>query len=133
MLELKALGCRLALDDFGVGYSSCHRLAHLPLDMVKLDGSLVRGLGSLEAHRVVVASMVQAAKAPGLLVVAEQVEDQETLDALRLLGVNYAQGYHIGRPRPVEEVWPATYIGIGGAASLYGGGWPCSSGARPSR
>ena len=106
MLELKALGCRLALDDFGVGYSSCHRLAHLPLDMVKLDGSLVRGLGSLEAHRVVVASMVQAAKALGLLVVAEQVEDQETLDALRLLGVDYAQGYHIGKPRPVEEEWP---------------------------
>jgi EAL domain-containing protein (putative c-di-GMP-specific phosphodiesterase class I) len=106
MLQLKALGCRLAMDDFGVGYSTCHRLLHLPLDMVKLDGSLVRGLGSLEAQRVVVASMVQAVKALGLLVVAEQVEDQETLEALRLLGVDYAQGYHIGRPRPVEEEWP---------------------------
>lgn len=106
MLQLKALGCRLVMDDFGVGYSTCHRLLHLPLDMVKLDGSLVRGLGSLEAQRVVVASMVQAVKALGLLVVAEQVEDQETLEALRLLGVDYAQGYHIGRPRPVEEEWP---------------------------
>ncbi len=107
LLELKALGCNLALDDFGAGYSSCQRLVHLPLDIVKLDGSLVRGVASLEAHRLVVASMIQAAKALGLQVVAEQVEDQETLDALRLLGVDYAQGYHIGKPRPVEEVWPA--------------------------
>jgi len=106
MLEFKALGCKFAVDDFGVGYSSLYHLTRLPFDFLKLDGSLIRELAHRAADQVVVRHVVRAAEELGLEVVAEQVEDEETLALLREMGVHYAQGYHIGRPRPLEEEWP---------------------------
>jgi diguanylate cyclase (GGDEF)-like protein/PAS domain S-box-containing protein len=106
MEEMRQLGCRFALDDFGVGHSSLYRLRFLPFDYLKIDGSFVRGLLHDRVDRMMVRGFALAASALGLRSIAEQVEDPQLLDVLRELGVDYAQGYCIGRPRPVEQEWP---------------------------
>mgnify|MGYP005848938525 FL=1 len=106
MEEMRQLGCRFALDDFGVGHSSLYRLRFLPFDYLKIDGSFIRGLLNDRVDRMMVRGFALAASALGLRSIAEQVEDQQLLDVLRELGVDYAQGYCIGRPRPVEQEWP---------------------------
>ncbi len=100
MTELQALGCRFALDDFGVGFSSFYYLRELPLDIVKIDGSFIKQLPSNPKDQVFVKALTEMAHALGKETVAEFVEDASTLTLLRELGVVYAQGYHIGRPSP---------------------------------
>ena len=100
MTELQALGCRFALDDFGVGFSSFYYLRELPLDIVKIDGSFIKQLPSNPKDQVFVKALTEMAHALGKETVAEFVEDATTLSLLRQLGVVYAQGYHIGRPSP---------------------------------
>ena len=101
---LKELGCRFALDDFGAGFSSFHYLRHLPVDHVKIDGSFVRRLRDDAVDRLFVRAIVQLADGLGIGTVAEFVEDEETLALLEALGVEMAQGYHLGRPcaQPLE-------------------------------
>lgn len=106
MEEMRDLGCRFALDDFGSGHSSLYRLRFLPFDYLKIDGAFIRGLLSDRVDRMMVRGFAMAAAALGLKSIAEQVEDERILDVLRELGVDYAQGYCIGRPRPVEQEWP---------------------------
>lgn len=96
--ELRALGCRFALDDFGVGYSSFDYLKHLPVDLIKVDGSFIREVRHSQMDQHLVRAMVDVARALGKGVVAEWVGDPEALEFLRSCGVDYAQGYHIGRP-----------------------------------
>lgn len=96
---LRGLGCRFALDDFGVGFSSFYNLKHLPVDYLKIDGSFIRDLPRDAVDEHVVKAMVEVARGMGKQTVAEFVEDEETLRLLREYGVDYAQGYHIGRPR----------------------------------
>ena len=96
--HLESLGCEFALDDFGAGYGSFYYLKHLPFDYLKIDGTFIREVLSDRADQVLVRSLVQIARELGKRTVAEFVEDQPTLDKLRDLGVDYAQGYHIGRP-----------------------------------
>lgn len=105
---LKCLGCRFALDDFGAGFSSFERLKRLPVDYLKLDGSFIRDLPNDEEDRHLVKAMVEVARGLGKETIAEFVEDAETVAILRESGVDYAQGYHVGRPRPVTEIWPAS-------------------------
>ena len=100
MTELQALGCRFALDDFGVGFSSFYYLRELPLDIVKIDGSFIKQLPSNPKDQVFVKALTEMAHALGKETVAEFVEDATTLSLLQELGVVYAQGYHIGRPSP---------------------------------
>jgi diguanylate cyclase (GGDEF)-like protein/PAS domain S-box-containing protein len=100
MTELQALGCRFALDDFGVGFSSFYYLRELPLDIVKIDGSFIRQLPTNSMDQVFVKALTQMATALGKDTVAEFVEDEATLLLLKELGVIYAQGYYIGRPSP---------------------------------
>ncbi len=100
MTELQALGCRFALDDFGVGFSSFYYLRELPLDIVKIDGSFIKQLPSNPKDQVFVKALTEMAHALGKETVAEFVEDQSTLNLLADLGVVYAQGYYIGRPSP---------------------------------
>jgi diguanylate cyclase (GGDEF)-like protein/PAS domain S-box-containing protein len=100
MTELQALGCRFALDDFGVGFSSFYYLRELPLDIVKIDGSFIKQLPSNPKDQVFVKALTEMAHALGKETVAEFVEDATTLNLLADLGVVYAQGYHIGRPSP---------------------------------
>lgn len=98
--ELKALGCQFALDDFGVGYASFHYLKELPVDFIKIDGTFVRDLARTATDRLFVKAMVDVAKGLGVRTVAECVGDAETLALLKSYGVDFAQGYHVGRPGP---------------------------------
>ncbi len=95
------LGCRFALDDFGSGFGSFYYLKHLPFDVIKIDGEFVKDLTSSPADRLTVQAIVHIAGGLGKPTIAEFVESEPTLELLRHLGVDYAQGYHIGRPRPV--------------------------------
>ncbi|MES9927323.1 MAG: EAL domain-containing protein, partial [Candidatus Thiodiazotropha sp. 6PDIVS] len=100
MRELQAIGCRFALDDFGVGFSSFYYLRELPLDIVKIDGSFIRQLPTNSMDQVFVKALTEMANALGKDTVAEFVEDEATLILLKEIGVIYAQGYYIGRPSP---------------------------------
>ncbi len=100
MGKLRGLGCAFGLDDFGVGYSSFQYLKELPFDFVKIDGSFVKGLTQRADDVVFVKALNDAVKGYGKETIAEFVEDEETLAILREIGVDYAQGYLIGRPSP---------------------------------
>jgi diguanylate cyclase (GGDEF)-like protein len=108
--RVRRLGCRFALDDFGAGLSSFSYLRSLPLDYVKIDGSFVRDICRDETARVMVAAIHSVGKSMGLLTVAEYVEDQAIIDVLRAIGVDYAQGYGIGKPMPMND-FLAAYAG----------------------
>jgi diguanylate cyclase (GGDEF)-like protein len=99
--RLQSLGCSLALDDFGSGYGSFAYLKQLPFDVLKIDGQFVRELVVSQEDQAVVTALVTIAQALGKQTVAEFVEDAETFDLLRTIGVDQAQGYFIGRPGPL--------------------------------
>jgi diguanylate cyclase (GGDEF)-like protein/PAS domain S-box-containing protein len=98
MGELAAIGCPLALDDFGVGFSSFLELKTLPVGFVKIGGAFVADLLADESSRAIVGSIVQVSRALGKQVIAEEVEDAAVVNALRKLGVEYGQGFHWSRP-----------------------------------
>jgi diguanylate cyclase (GGDEF)-like protein/PAS domain S-box-containing protein len=100
---LRRLGGLLALDDFGAGFASFSYLKHLQFDVLKIDGEFVRGLRDNTTDRLVVEAVVAIARGLGTPSLAEFVTDSATLDAVRALGVDYAQGFHLGRPAPVDE------------------------------
>ena len=99
--EITEIGCRLALDDFGVGFGSFTYLRSLPLSYIKIDLSFVRGLVGSRDDRRVVESIIGIARQFGLKTIAEGVEDAATLELLRELGADFVQGYHLGRPAPL--------------------------------
>jgi EAL domain-containing protein (putative c-di-GMP-specific phosphodiesterase class I) len=98
---LKEKGCRFVLDDFGQGLSSFGYLKNLPLDYLKIDGEFVRAMVNDPIQAALVASIHEIGKVMGLRTVAESVEDEPTLEALRKIGVDYGQGYHLHRPSPL--------------------------------
>lgn len=102
--DLRALGCRFALDDFGAGFASFYYLKHLAFDLLKIDGEFIRQLPITPTDRLVVRAVVDIARAMGTQTCAEFVGDDETVEVLRDLGVDYGQGFHLGRPRPVDEL-----------------------------
>ncbi len=97
--DMRALGCRFALDDFGSGFSSFYHLKHLPVDFVKIDGQFVRGMVHDSADRAIVASINEIAHSFGKQTVAEYVENEEIYRLLCDYGVDYAQGFYISRPQ----------------------------------
>jgi EAL domain-containing protein (putative c-di-GMP-specific phosphodiesterase class I) len=97
----RALGCRLALDDFGAGFAGFLHLKQLELDVVKLDRALVGDVGERAADRRLVAAIVALAASLGVELIAEGIEDAATADALAGLGVPTGQGFHFGRPGPL--------------------------------
>jgi EAL domain-containing protein (putative c-di-GMP-specific phosphodiesterase class I) len=99
--SLRQRGCRFALDDFGTGFGGFHYLKTLPLDYLKIDREFVRDLVTSESDRHVVWAVINLARGFGMQTIAEGVEDQETLDLLRELGADHAQGYFLGRPAPM--------------------------------
>ncbi len=104
---LRELGVRVAIDDFGTGYSSLGSLRSLPVDEIKLDRTFIGGMQAGAADRHIVRSIINLAHGLGLEVVAEGVEDQETLALLREMDCDAIQGYLTGRPVPVDDfVWP---------------------------
>ncbi len=102
--QLSERGVTLAIDDFGTGYSSLSYLKRLPVDVLKIDRSFVSRMESDENDAVIVRSTIELAHNLGLLVVAEGVETQDTLVQLAKLGCDTAQGYHVSRPVPAEEL-----------------------------
>ncbi len=99
--RVRDLGCELALDDFGSGYASFRYLRIFPIDLVKIDGEYVVELVDNPQDQVLVRALVQVCQAYGIRTVAEFVQDEPTLRLLRELGVDYVQGYLIGRPAPL--------------------------------
>jgi EAL domain-containing protein (putative c-di-GMP-specific phosphodiesterase class I) len=102
--RLRDLGHAIALDDFGRGLSSLTYLKSLPVSYLKIDGGLVRDLVGNQRSQAMVTAIVQLARAMNLQTTAECVENEAILAAVGQLGVDYAQGFAIGRPRPFEVV-----------------------------
>jgi len=100
MNAVRELGCAFSLDDFGVGFSSFNYIKQLPVDYVKIDGSFVRTLVDSPDDQVFVRALAEVARGFGKKTVAEFVEDERALNMLRSFGVDYAQGYFIGKPDP---------------------------------
>ena len=98
MTQIQALGCKFALDDFGVGFSSFHYLRKLPVNLVKIDGSFVTELSKHADNKVLVKALSEVAIGFNKLTVAEFVDSLQTLQILKDSSVNYAQGYFIGKP-----------------------------------
>jgi PAS domain S-box-containing protein len=103
--ELRALGCEIALDDFGTGYGGFSYLKRLPLTVVKIDTEFVRDLPDNPQNQHVVKAIVNLAQAFARQTIAEGVESQATLELLQQYGVDYAQGYEIGRPAPIDTIF----------------------------
>jgi diguanylate cyclase (GGDEF)-like protein/PAS domain S-box-containing protein len=100
--KMREMGCRFALDDFGVGLSSFGYLKNLPVDYLKLDGCFVKNMIKDNIDYAMVKAINHIGHTMNIKTIAEFVEDQETLAAIREVGVDYAQGYAIARPAPIE-------------------------------
>lgn len=101
--RLMALGCRFALDDFGAGFGSLYYLKHLPFDYLKIDGEFVTGCMQGGTDQLVIEALVSIASGLGKETIAECVEDEATKQYLRSLGVDFAQGIHVGSPEPLRR------------------------------
>jgi EAL domain-containing protein (putative c-di-GMP-specific phosphodiesterase class I) len=99
---LRALGCRFALDDFGAGLSSFGYLKNLPVDYLKIDGTLVRRIADSPIDRAMVEAIHGIGHVMGIRTIAEFVETDAIRERLRAIGVDYLQGYGIARPTPLE-------------------------------
>jgi EAL domain-containing protein (putative c-di-GMP-specific phosphodiesterase class I) len=106
---LGSLGCRVALDDFGAGFTSFRHLRTLNVDMVKIDGSFVRELAQHPDNLLFVRALIRLAKGIGLKTVAEWVETEEEAAMLREEGVDFLQGWHCGKPS-IEPAWTAARV-----------------------
>jgi diguanylate cyclase (GGDEF)-like protein/PAS domain S-box-containing protein len=98
--QLANLGCQFALDNFGSGFGSFYYLKHLPFDVVKIDGDFVKALATSRTDQLTVKAMVEITRGMRKRTIAGYVRDRQTSEMLRGYGVDYAQGYHIGRPEP---------------------------------
>jgi EAL domain-containing protein (putative c-di-GMP-specific phosphodiesterase class I) len=108
--QITRKGVRVALDDFGVGFSSFTYLKMLPLSYVKLDGSYIRNLTKNPDDQVFVKSLSAMISAFGMKIIAEFVEDRETLDMIEQLGVTHGQGYFIGKPALFDTIHQNTAV-----------------------
>jgi EAL domain-containing protein (putative c-di-GMP-specific phosphodiesterase class I) len=110
MQHLSELGVSVAIDDFGTGYSSLAYLTDLPIGELKIDKSFVRAMSSDARNAIVVRSTIELAHSLGMRTVAEGIEDAFTLERLRSLGCELAQGFHLSKPLPtsrLEDWWDA--------------------------
>lgn len=102
--EFHQLGFGVSIDDFGTGYSSLAYLKNLPADEIKIDKSFVMNMANDKKDASIVKAAVDLAHTLGLQIVAEGVEDEKTLDILRNMNCDYAQGYHMAKPMPCEDL-----------------------------
>ena len=100
--SLKAIGVKFALDDFGSGVSSLSYLKSLPVDYLKIDGGLIETIAEVESDREIVYLINELAHRMEMQTIAELVENAEILEQLRIIGVDYAQGYGVGKPEPLD-------------------------------
>ena len=130
---LVELGCEFAIDDFGAGFGSFAYLKHLPSQYVKIDGDFIRRLPTSPNDQLVVQAIAKIAAGMGKRTIAEFVENEETLELLEEYGIDFAQGYFLGRPGPIEEVLAAKRRRSGASARRASSGtstWRSSSGWR---
>jgi EAL domain-containing protein (putative c-di-GMP-specific phosphodiesterase class I) len=104
LTSIRSLGCKVGLDDFGTGYSSLGYLRRLPIDCLKIDGSLSVDIDSDHQARAIVGAIITMADALSLEVIAEGVETESQASTLRDLGCAFAQGYHFGRPATFGDI-----------------------------
>ncbi len=102
--RLRAMGCRIAIDDFGTGYASYARLKSINADILKIDGSFIRNIVTSSLDYQIVESMCHLARMKNMQVVAEYVESEEIKNVACSLGIDYLQGYVIGKPQPLESL-----------------------------
>ncbi|WP_458527001.1 EAL domain-containing protein [Onishia taeanensis] len=105
---MRDIGCKTALDDFGVGFSSFHYLGKLPVDYIKIDGSFIQSMKEDSNSRVIVKAISDMANGLGKHSIAEFVDDEETIKLLTSYGIEYGQGFHIGRPESAESTFFST-------------------------
>lgn len=105
--QLQKMGVRIAIDDFGTGYASYARLKSVDADILKIDGDFIRNIVNNSLDYQIVASICHLARMKKMLVVAEYVETEEIRSAVHALGIDYVQGYLIGRPAPLESLLKA--------------------------
>ncbi|MEW6495935.1 MAG: EAL domain-containing protein [Cyanobacteriota bacterium] len=110
--RLQKLGCQFALDDFGTGMASLGYLKELPLNFVKIDGLFVRDLTTNSISEAIVSAIVKIAQVKGTETIAEFVENAAILERLKTLDVDYAQGFYLGKPKPIS--WLDTEMAIFG-------------------
>ncbi len=101
---LHGMGCEFALDDFGSGLSSFSTLRTLPMDYLKIDGSFINNLAGDSVNKAMVAAMIELSRSLNFRVVAEQVEDQLSLDTVTDMGIDFVQGFVVGRPQPLSVI-----------------------------
>jgi EAL domain-containing protein (putative c-di-GMP-specific phosphodiesterase class I) len=98
--ELRSEGFRFAIDDFGSGFSSFQYLKRFPVDFIKIEGEFINNMSKNEIDLAFVESAVSMAKSLGIETIAEFIENEETLDLVKSLGIDYAQGYLLATPQP---------------------------------
>jgi EAL domain-containing protein (putative c-di-GMP-specific phosphodiesterase class I) len=125
MRRLRKLGCHIALDDFGTGLSSLAYLRTLPVDLLKIDGSFVRDVLKDSRAESMVQAIAQLARSMSLRTVAEYVETDEILSRITSLGVDYGQGFAIGRPLLLQDV--VTELPLYAAAAHPSGVYPANA------
>jgi diguanylate cyclase (GGDEF)-like protein/PAS domain S-box-containing protein len=104
---LHGMGCEFALDNFGRGLSSFSTLKTLPMDYLKIDGSFIKNLAGDAVNQAMVAAMIELSRSLNFRVVAEHVEDQWALDTVTGMGIDFVQGFMVGRPQPLSMI-PST-------------------------
>jgi len=100
--EVKEFGCRVAIDDFGTGYSNFAHILRLNVDILKIDGSLIRNIDTDDGAQTILMAVIEFSKHLGLKTVAEYVHSEAVYNKCRELGVNYLQGYYLGEPKPLS-------------------------------
>jgi diguanylate cyclase (GGDEF)-like protein/PAS domain S-box-containing protein len=101
---LHGMGCEFALDNFGSGLSSFATLRTLPMDYLKIDGSFIRNLAGDSVNQAMVGAMIELSHSLNFRIVAEQVEDQSSLDKVTRMGIDFVQGFVVGRPQPLSII-----------------------------
>ncbi|HWJ94451.1 MAG TPA: EAL domain-containing protein, partial [Telluria sp.] len=106
--QVRAFGVKVALDDFGAGYTSFSYLKELPADVLKIDGNFIVNINAHPANVAIVEAIVNLAANLGMKTIAEWAEDAETVRTLARIGVDYVQGYAVARPQPAERLLAAS-------------------------
>ncbi len=98
--QVKHYGAKIAIDDFGAGYSNFERLTKLDIDFIKIDGSLIKNIDNNEEARIIVETIVTFAKKLSISTIAEYVHSRQILECVKEIGIDFAQGFYIGKPEP---------------------------------
>jgi diguanylate cyclase (GGDEF)-like protein len=100
--KIKNLNCKVAIDDFGSGYSNFEQILKLDIDYIKIDGSLIKNIDSNKENEIVTKTIIAFAKELGIKTIAEFVYNESIYNKVKMLGIDYAQGYYIGKPAPIK-------------------------------